>query len=181
MFVNTYNPTILKAWQANIDLQFVLDAYACVMYVASYMTKDEKGMGELLKQACKEHKDLDMKNMLRRVGSVFLNHRELSAQEAAYRILSMPLRKVSRTVTFINTDPKETRAAVLKTKDQLHNLHDEDEDVFQKSIVDRYDSRPNTLEEMCLAEFAATYTTRYGENNEENDDSVPNILEEQEE
>ena len=51
------------------------------MYVAAYMTKDEKGMGELLKQACKENQD--------DVGSVFLNNRELSAQEATYRILSM--------------------------------------------------------------------------------------------
>ena len=61
MCVNAYNPTVLKAWRANMDLQCLVDAYACVMYVASYMTKDEKGMGELLKQACKEHQDTDVK------------------------------------------------------------------------------------------------------------------------
>ena len=37
--INGYNPTILKAWQANIDVQYILDAYACVMHVAAYMTK----------------------------------------------------------------------------------------------------------------------------------------------
>ena len=52
--VNCYSPTILKTWQANMDIQYVIDAYACVMYIASYTLKTEKGMGELLKQAAKE-------------------------------------------------------------------------------------------------------------------------------
>ena len=33
--INNYNPSVMLAWQANIDIQFVLNAYACVMYVAS--------------------------------------------------------------------------------------------------------------------------------------------------
>ena len=69
--VNPHNATILKAWRANINVQFILDAYACVMYVAAYMTKNEKGIGELLKQTCKEYKDDDITTILRRVGSVF--------------------------------------------------------------------------------------------------------------
>ena len=39
----------MLAWQANVDIQFVLNAYACVMYVASYIMKTERSMGELLK------------------------------------------------------------------------------------------------------------------------------------
>lgn len=45
--VNNYNPVCLRAWKANIDIQFVLNAYACIMYVASYMMKAEKAMGQL--------------------------------------------------------------------------------------------------------------------------------------
>ena len=37
-----------------MDIQYVINAYACVMYIASYVLKAEKGMGELLKQAAKE-------------------------------------------------------------------------------------------------------------------------------
>ena len=48
--INAYNPTILKCWAANMNLQFIVDVYACVMYIAAYMTKSERGMGELLKQ-----------------------------------------------------------------------------------------------------------------------------------
>ncbi len=33
--------------------------------------------------------------------------------------------------------------------------------MFQKSLIDRYEHRPNELQSMCLAEFAATYVTKY--------------------
>ena len=32
--VNNYNSVVMLAWQANMDIQYVLNAYACVMYVA---------------------------------------------------------------------------------------------------------------------------------------------------
>ena len=41
MHINNYNPDILRTWKANMDIQFILDAYACVMYVISYMMKSE--------------------------------------------------------------------------------------------------------------------------------------------
>ena len=31
--INNYNGPVLQAWQANMDLQYVLNAYACVMHV----------------------------------------------------------------------------------------------------------------------------------------------------
>jgi len=39
----------MPACQANMDLQFVLNAYACVMYVASYIMRTDRAMGEILK------------------------------------------------------------------------------------------------------------------------------------
>ena len=35
--INNYNSSVMLAWQANMDIQFVLNAYACIMYVASYI------------------------------------------------------------------------------------------------------------------------------------------------
>ena len=31
--INNYNPNLLKAWRANMDLQFVLDPYACAVNI----------------------------------------------------------------------------------------------------------------------------------------------------
>ena len=53
-WINTYNPDVLRVWKGNMDIQFILDPYACVMYIASYMLKSEKGMSELLRQVSKE-------------------------------------------------------------------------------------------------------------------------------
>ena len=52
--INNYNPACLEAWRANMDIQFVLDVYACAMYIVSYISKAQKGMSELLRQACDE-------------------------------------------------------------------------------------------------------------------------------
>ena len=42
-----YNPAGLRAWRANIDIQFVLDVYACAVYIENYISKAQKGMSEL--------------------------------------------------------------------------------------------------------------------------------------
>ena len=44
----------MKAWEANTDMQYITNAFACVMYIASYVLKPEKGKGELLKRAAKK-------------------------------------------------------------------------------------------------------------------------------
>ena len=156
--VNYYSPAILKAWEANMDIQYVVNAYACVMYIASYVLKAEKGMGELLKQAAREMEQGNTRQQLNKLGSVFLTNREVSAQEAVYRVLSIPLRRCCRSVVFINTDNKESRDALLLPFSQLQKLDDDNEDVYCKNIIDRYSTRPKHCEDMCLAQFAASYT-----------------------
>ena len=162
--INNYNPSVMLAWQANMDIQFVLNAYACVMYVASYIMKTERSMGELLKRVAAEARTDELKSQLRKVGSAFLTHREVSAQEAVYRILSLPMKQLSRSVVFVNTNPRNERIAVLKNNVSLSQLDDNDTNVFQKSLIDRYQHRPQHLSSMCLAEFAATYVVNYERN-----------------
>ena len=163
--VNYYSPVVLRAWEANMDIQYVVNAYACVMYIASYVLKAEKGMGELLKQAAREMDQGNMRQQLNKLGSVFLTNREVSAQEAVYRVLSMPLQRCTRSVVFINTDSKESRDALLLPFSQLQKLDDDNEDVYCKNIIDRYAARPKHCENMCLAQFAANYTYNRGNEN----------------
>ena len=58
-------------------------------------------MGELLKRVAAEARTDELKSQLK-VGSAFLTHREVSAQ-AVYRILSLPMKQLSRSVVFVNT------------------------------------------------------------------------------
>ena len=105
--VNNYNSACLSAWRANMDIQFVPDVYACAMYIVSYISKAQKGMSQLLQRACDEAREgnSSIKQQVRDIGNKFLNSVEISAQEAVYIVLQLPMRKSSREVIFIPTAP----------------------------------------------------------------------------
>ncbi|XP_013856318.1 uncharacterized protein LOC106512195 [Austrofundulus limnaeus] len=89
VWVNQYNKDLLRCWNANMDLQFICDIYACVVYVISYISKAEREMGLLLKHTQNEinqNENLEAKQALNKLGSVFLHNREVSAQESVYRV-----------------------------------------------------------------------------------------------
>ena len=73
---------------------------------------------------------------------------ELSAQECVYRVLSMPLKQLSRVNEYIDTNSKNYRVSVLKPKEALDNLHEDDTDVFQKGLIDKYSHRPRIVQSM---------------------------------
>lgn len=37
--IDNQNSACLSAWRANIDIQFVLDVYACAVYIVNYTSK----------------------------------------------------------------------------------------------------------------------------------------------
>jgi len=71
-----------------------------------------------------------------------LSHREVSAQEVVYRLLSLPMKQSSRSVVFVDTNAKNDRIAVLKTHDVIDQLDGDETNVFQKSLIDRYKHSP---------------------------------------
>ena len=79
--INNYNSPCLLAWRTNMDIQFVLDVYACAMHIVSYISKAQKGMSELLRRACVEAKEgnANIKQQVRDIGNKFLNSVEISA------------------------------------------------------------------------------------------------------
>ena len=88
LFINCYNPHLLSAWQANLDLQHCLDPYACIAYMVSYITKDERDMSSVLQNVSNELHHHDWREQLTACAPAFLNAREISAPEAVYRLLS---------------------------------------------------------------------------------------------
>jgi hypothetical protein len=125
-------------------------------------------MSRLLESACKETKsgNKDLINQARHIGNKFLNAVEISAQEAVYLVLQMPLRHSSRQVQFINTSiPNEKafllkpieRAFLLKPIEKLRDLSDNSEDIESDNVIKRYQRRPNKLKSLCLADFVACY------------------------
>ncbi|XP_061170933.1 uncharacterized protein LOC133180419 [Saccostrea echinata] len=174
MWTNQYNPCLLKSWDANMDIQYVLDPFSCIVYIISYISKSEREMGMLLKQTQLEAAEgnLSAHDTIKRVGSAYLNHREVSAQEAVYRVCNLKMKESSRKVIFIPVGENPTRlskplAQIKKNReievdenDLNADDNDEEEDsMWMTNIVERYENRPelNIFHKMCLAEFCSEY------------------------
>nr|XP_057920504.1 uncharacterized protein LOC131117065 [Doryrhamphus excisus] len=164
VWINPYSKPLLKCWNANMDIQYVVDAYACVVYIISYISKAEREIGLLLSNAQKEaskQANVSAKEALKSLGSVYLHNRDVCAQEAVYRVTNMHLKECSRKVVFVPTGDNVVKmslpVSVLRQKASSAELTTED--MWMTSIVDRYKNRPNddTFNDMCLAQFASEY------------------------
>ncbi|KAI4899975.1 hypothetical protein NFI96_003455, partial [Prochilodus magdalenae] len=164
VWVNQYNRELLRCWNANMDIQFVVDAYSCIVYIISYISKAEREIGLLLSRTQKEATEqgnLDAKQALRKLGSVFLHNREVSAQESVYRLTNMTLKEASRKVQFIPTGDNVVRMSlplhIIQTRAEYDD--NDNQNIWMNSITDRYKCRPETeqFSEMCLARFASEY------------------------
>ena len=139
------------------------------MYVASYVSKPERTLGDVLRNISSSSRHLGAKSSMAATARKFLSHREVSAQEAVYRLLPLPLSQGSRQVVFIPTGSKETRTRLFKPMNLIQQLDDEDPDVFLVGLLERYAARPDFLEDICLARFASDY--KYSSKKRPSDDS----------
>ena len=157
--MNSRNDNLAEIWSANTDVQFILDEYACAVYVATYISKSQRGMSNLLRDASEEIKQGNhgIRQQVRHISNKFLNHIEVSAQEAVYLLMQLPLCHSSRSVIFVNTGPKEERVGMLKKFEALEQMKDDETDITYLSKIERYAKRPEQLKHICLAEFATGY------------------------
>ena len=86
--INAYNPTLLKRWRANMDIQMVSGGAGLAYYVCNCIAKAEP---DDLKQALSktfqyincQSCPFSLRKQLHLVGNCVLKSRRLSAQEAA--------------------------------------------------------------------------------------------------
>ena len=131
-----------------MDIQYVVDAYACVVYIISYISKAEREMGLLLGNAQREASkegNVSAKDAMKQLGSVYLHNRDVCAQEAVYRLTNMHLKECSRKVVFVPTGDNVVKMSlplsVLKQRASSRDLTTED--MWMTNTVDRYKNRPD--------------------------------------
>ena len=184
-FINNYFVAGIKGFRANVDLQPVFNHYKCITYVCSYFTKDETECSQAIVNVAKEAKKENMKvrDGLKKIDAAFLSTREVSSQECVYRCMpELWLRKIFPATIFVNTNLPEKRIRVAKSQQELDDLDDESTDIFKSNIVERYAIRPQSItsvDNLCLAEFAAYYYKDYRKDSEETSDAQPEILTDQ--
>ena len=74
-----------------------------------------------------------------------------------YIVLQLPMRKASRQVIFINTSPPEERVELLKPINDIKDMEDDCEEIYASGLLKRYCNRPQKLEQLTLADWAAWY------------------------
>ena len=158
-WINNYNPHLIRCWNGNMDIQYVLDPYAVAMYIVSYITKSEREMGDLLKNAQREASEgnVDAIQQLRKLGSVYLQNREISVMGAIYLICSMPLRNSTRNVIFLQTSSDGQKISLpLK---QLQANAGKSEQVWMPTQIEKYLGRPHSAKynSMCMARFFSSH------------------------
>uniref|UniRef100_A0A8C1N1W6 ATP-dependent DNA helicase n=1 Tax=Cyprinus carpio TaxID=7962 RepID=A0A8C1N1W6_CYPCA len=162
-WVNGYNPLLLRAWNANMDIQFILNPYSCIMYILSYISKAEHEMSSYLNRVIKDsnHDNLSDRECMKQIMNAYSKNREVSAQEAVARTCSLKLKSSSRTVLFIPTDDNAVKMS-LPMK-YLQTMDDDMENVWMTGLPEKYKARPDRpeLENMCIAEFASEYRIVY--------------------
>merc|ERR1712243_461848 len=131
-------------------------AFAVATYAAKYISKDEAGQSKLLKRIEEESRlfgdstDLQLKKL----GKVLEDTREVLMQEVIFRLFGYSMCCSSRKKKFIQTLPPEKRDGLIKPN--IEELDDKD-DIFCYNIIDYYQNRPDSLEHISLASFAANY------------------------
>jgi DNA replication protein DnaC/predicted peroxiredoxin len=163
IWVNSYNPTLIQAWNANMDIQFVLNPYSCIMYIVSYISKSEKELGEILKFAREEMAEdtnSDLCKQMRKLGTVYIENREVSVQESVVRTCGLPLKDCSRDVIFVSSDKNSTRMS--KSKAEIENAaksNGDEDNIWLTSKLEKYRARPKneTMNGLCHASCASEY------------------------
>ena len=109
----------------------------------------------------------------------FSNCVEVSAQEAVYLDLQIPLTKFTRDIVFINTSTTAERVFLLKPKSVLDELPAESTDIESRNIIQRYSKRPKQLSKFCLADYVSKVDVIYPKGDkllekleEKNDDEI---------
>ena len=113
-YINTFCPEWLKVWDANTDVQLALDPYAIITYVVNYVSKDETGMTQCLKEALQGKANEPVRERLNTLKLAYLKNRQMGASEAVYRFFPMKLKNSNVATNFVQTGFIENRTFFFK-------------------------------------------------------------------
>ena len=93
-FINNYFRDGLLAWEANIDIQPVLDYQSCIAYMCAYVSKSEDESSQAMKQAAKEayESGKPVSERMKSVAKAYRTHRY--AMLSFYKTTHMTVKKI---------------------------------------------------------------------------------------
>ena len=147
-----YNKEWLRLFKCNIDFQFVIDPWAALVYLFSYVSKPESKDHDILKQCARKCKgDTNLRSLLFKFGNAVLSHRQVGKVEAAMILLGCPLYYCSTSSVFLVTSIPSERSRLIKNG-RLKENRVIVEDDFVLCMNDHYKSRGKCLgvDDVCM-------------------------------
>ena len=118
IYINSYDPEWILAWNGNIDKQPCFDFFGVITYTTEYFSKDDTGTMEVLKQVVDNNPDDDSKEKMKKVASTFLSHRQIGEAEAFFKLLPDLLLKNSNvTCQWLFIGRNEEKMSRMKRAD----------------------------------------------------------------
>ena len=150
IYVNNYNPEWAEAWNANHDLQPVLDFFAAITYITDYWAKPDEGITQHLREAATALKsEPDQQKRCQQMANIFMTHRQMGEAEAYYKIFPNLTLKYSNVDTiFIPTDKKELRSKFLMKLDESEGKVKEGLEVHG-GREGRFLEKPDIVDKFC--------------------------------
>lgn len=153
-YVNDYNPALLLANQANVDVQYIGHLgsrlpYYITDYIAKHERSEQDAMWQDVFTSTKSLGSNAMSFLLKSIKS-----RQVGANEAADRLLGHKLHSKSRQLRFADLAPQDNVKRILKPANEIKTILKNDPnsyDIFQPHLVlDIYPDRPDELESCSL-------------------------------
>ena len=168
VFVNSYNPEWILAWNGNMDLQVCLDYFAVITYITEYYSKDDSGTMQILIDAMKNAECDSLKEKMALMMHTFLTHRQMGEAEAVYKLLpDFHFKDSNLSTIFFPNCPREDRSKFLMRVDDkpqfshLPTVKIEGRDgvyIEKYDIISKYERRgENVLVLICPSHFMKMY------------------------
>ena len=170
-YVNDYNPALLLANQANVDVQYIGHLGSRLpYYVTDYITKHERSEQDAMwHDIFTSSKSLGSNAMSFLLKSI--KSRQVGANEAADRLLGHKLHSKSRQLRFADLAPPDKAKRVLRPAADMKSMLDNNPDscdIFQPHwVLDVYPDRPDELESCSLHQFLGWYEKQKSSNNKD--------------
>ena len=131
---------MLENWQANVDLQVIVDEKACARYMAKYAAKGEhlsKSASEILKLSVSSlQNDDQVSSAFKKAMIQVAGDRDMAAQETVHMLLSLPL--VGCTFSFVTISLDNSRKVNI-------DAENEGNEGLQKSAIQEYGERTKLM------------------------------------
>lgn len=155
-----FNQFLLNVVKSNTDFQFITEEYSCAAYVVEYVNKTDRGVSNLQRniiEIMNEHPEFDIVEITKNININILNHTEITSVQAAWYLLREPMSETSTVIVYIPTVWPIERQRIKKKMKELNELSDDSTNIWKENWFDKYEKRPEYLEDISLAQFVSKY------------------------